>query len=89
MNQDEMNARLIVLETFVMTTLGLYLANSKNDPDYSKATAMIDYLRAASVSNASAAGDAVHKTAHAYADYLASMVAANLRQLRGEGGLSH
>jgi hypothetical protein len=34
MNEAETNGLPIVLETFVMMSLGVYLANSKNDPDY-------------------------------------------------------
>jgi hypothetical protein len=56
MNQNEIEGRLIVLEVFVITALALYLANSKNDPDYWKSTALLDHLRATSASNASAAG---------------------------------
>ncbi len=89
MNPDEISGRLIVLETFVMTSLGLYLANTKNDPSYSMAAAMLDHLREASVSNAAAASPAVQANTKAYSNHLVSVLTENLRLLRGEGGQSH
>jgi hypothetical protein len=89
MHSDEVSARLIVLETFAMMALGLYLANSRNDPDYSKSSALLEDLRLTSVSNAAAAGPAVQAAAQQYADHLASILAQNIRHLRGEGGQSH
>jgi hypothetical protein len=89
MNQDEISARLIVLETFAMMALGLYLANSRNDPDYSKSEALLEDLRQASVANAAAAGSSVQTVAKQYANHLASILADNIRHLRGEGGQSH
>jgi hypothetical protein len=89
MDSDEISGRLIVLETFVMTSLGLYLANTRNDPTYSMAAAMLDHLREASVSNAAAAPPAVQAKAKAYSDHLAAVLTENLRLLRGEGGQAH
>jgi hypothetical protein len=45
MTNDEIAGRLIVLEAFSMTALSLYLANARNDPDFSKAKALLDHLR--------------------------------------------
>ena len=89
MNQDEVSARLIVLETFATMALGLYLANSRNDPDYSKSSALLEDLRLTSVSIAAAAGPSVQALAQRYADHLTSILAENIRHLRGEGGQSH
>jgi hypothetical protein len=33
---DEIAGRLVVLEVFVVTAFGLYLSNSRNDPDFSR-----------------------------------------------------
>jgi hypothetical protein len=76
-------------ENFVMMSLGLYLANSRNDPDYSKSAALLENLRQSSVSIASAGGPAVQAAAQAYAEHLTSILAENLRSMRGEGGQSH
>jgi hypothetical protein len=89
MNQDEISARLIVLETFAMMALGLYLANSRNDPDYSRSSALVEQLRQASVANAASAGPSVRTAAKQYADHLASILGDNIRGLRGEAGQSH
>ena len=89
MNEAETNGRLIVLEAFVMMSLGLYLANSKNDPDYSKAAALLDHLRQTSTSIAATYPLAVQEAARKYSDDLTTVLAENLRQIRGEGGQSH
>jgi hypothetical protein len=90
MHSDEVSARLIVLETFVMMAVGLYLANSRNDPDYSKVTALIEHLKATSISNAAALASApVQAAAERYAGHLTSILAHEIRSLRGEGGQSH
>lgn len=90
MTDDEIAARLIVLEVFVMNAMGLYLSNSKNDPDYAKAAALIELLRDQAVSLAvaqlSPAGQAA---ARAYSSHVAGVLAENLRTLRGEGGKAH
>ena len=86
---DEANARLIVLETFAMMSLGLYLSKAKNDPDYSRSAAILDYLRQACVSNAAASSFGVQAVARTYSDHLASELAENLRQLRSECDRSH
>jgi hypothetical protein len=89
MDQNEVSGRLIVLETFVMTALGLYLSNSRNDPDYSKAAGILEHLRETSSLVASASGPAVRTAAQTYSEHLTSVLAENLRSMRGEGGQSH
>ena len=86
MTNDEIAARLKVLEVLNMTALGLYLANTKNDPDYSKANALLDYIRA---SISAASGDlspAGIQEAQRYGSKLTEILASNLRNMRGEGG---
>ena len=86
MTNDEIAGRLKVLEVLNMTALGLYLANSKNDPDYSKAAALLDYIRA-SISAASVDLNPVGiQEAQRYANKLTEILASNLRNMRGEGG---
>jgi hypothetical protein len=42
MPNEELSGQITALEVVAMTALGLYLANSRNDPDYQKAGALID-----------------------------------------------
>jgi len=86
---DEANARLIVLETFAMMSLGLYLLKAKNDTDCSRSAALLDHLRQACASNAAASSPAVQAATKGYSEQLASVLAENLRKLRCEGGRSH
>ena len=81
MKNGEIVGRLTALEVFSMTALGLYLANSRNDADYSKATALLDFLRQ-SVSNS--ASSLPQAEAAKYAEYLVSTLAKNLKTMRGE-----
>lgn len=89
MNNDEISARLIVLETFAMSALGLYLANSRNDPDYSKAAALIDYLKQSAISNSAATDPSVQNATQQYAEHLTSILMNSIRNLRGEDSRSH
>jgi len=89
MTNEEIEARLFVLEAFVMTALGMYLANASNDPTYEKATALLDFLRRTARSNAAASSPNVQAHAAAYSDFLTNLVTANLRLMRGESSQSH
>jgi hypothetical protein len=89
MSKDEIEGRLAALEVFTMTAFGLYLANSLNDPDYSKAVALLEHTRAAVTSLATALSPGAQKAANEYADHLVSILEENLRNLRGEGGQSY
>jgi len=84
MSNDEIAGRLVVLETFVMTSLGLYLANARNDPDYSKAEALLDHLRSTASTLASSLPIAAKLSAEGYADQLILTLTENLRAMRGE-----
>jgi hypothetical protein len=88
MTEDEVSARLIVLEVFAMTGIALYLANSRNDPDHSKAKALLDHMKqTVQDSRFQSSGEKV--TATRYAAELADQVLQNLRALHGEGGATH
>jgi hypothetical protein len=89
MSPDEIAGRLAALEVLTMTAFGLYLSNSRNDPDFSKAAALLDHTRAAVSSLAVALSPNAQRFANEYADHLLSVLAENLRTLRGEGGQSH
>jgi hypothetical protein len=83
MTDDEIAGRLVVLEVFATTAFGLYLSNARNDPDFSKATALLDHTRAAVSSLAATLPPQAQSAAHEYADHLLSVLAENLRNLRG------
>jgi hypothetical protein len=85
MTNERMYGRLKVLEVFSLTALGLYLANASNDPDYSKATAVLDYIRG-SVSTIPGLSSEAAEEAHKYANELTGLIAANLRVMRAEIG---
>lgn len=88
MTSDEMAGRLIVMEVMVMTSLGLYLANSRNDPDYSKAGALLEHMRQ-SVLTSRFQSPGEQAVAVRYVDDLITQLTATLRSLRGEGGSPH
>lgn len=86
MTNDEISARLHVLETATMLALGIYLANSRNDPTYEKAEALVQAFVSAARDNTRAEPATVQATAARYSDHLASILRENIRALRGEGG---
>lgn len=81
-----MSGRLKVLEVLTLTALGLYLANSKNDPDYSKASALLDYIRGSISATSIALSPEAIMEADRYASELTILIANNLRIMRGEVG---
>lgn len=87
MDIDELIARLSVVESFSMLALGLYLANSRNDPDYQKATALLHHLE--QLPHQMNLSPAQKVKAIAHASHLANEVRENLRAMRGEGGQAH
>jgi len=89
MSNDDIVGRLCALEIFSMTALGLYLANSRNDPDYAKATALLEHLRNSISLLASPLPAAAKAAAEAYGNHLLETLAQNLRTMRGEDGQSH
>jgi hypothetical protein len=89
MTNDEIAGRLVVLEAFSMTALGLYLANARNDPDFSKAAALLDHLKGTASSLAAGLPPTAKSAAETYADHLISVLTENLRSMRGEGTPPH
>ena len=89
MTETDIEARLIVLELFSMTAMGLYLANARNDPDYQKAKALLTWLCDAVAGETQQAPPPMQKAARDYAQHLTDRLRENLRALRGEGGQSH
>jgi hypothetical protein len=89
MTNDEMMGRIVVLEAFAMAALGLYLANSRNDPDFSKAAALLKHLKGAASSLAVGLPPTAKLAAEGYADHLVSVLTENLRAMRGEGAPPH
>ena len=89
MTDDEISGRLVALEILATMSLGLYLANTRNDPDYSKARAILDHMKAAIRNQAQVLPAAAQMAAQQYGDHLLGTVLENLRALRGEGGTTH
>jgi hypothetical protein len=87
MDIDELIARLSVVESFSMLALGLYLANSRNDPDYQKAGALLDHLE--QLPHQMPLTPEQKAKAVAHSRRLANEVRENLRVMRGEGGQAH
>jgi len=83
MTADELTGRMLVLEVIAMASLGLYLANSKNDPDMGKARALLDFLRKMIADKAIELKESQRPEALRYSDDLLSQVLENLKALRG------
>jgi len=79
----ELEGRLLALEVMAMSALGIYLSNSRNDPDMSKAIAFLNYLRQFIRDRASGLSEDARASADKWGDDLLSQVLENLRQLRG------
>jgi hypothetical protein len=84
MTTAEIEARLLALEIISTTALGLYLANSRNDPDYSKAFSLLDFLRQSVAHSAAPVPPDVKIEAAKYMEEVVSILASNLRNMRGE-----
>jgi hypothetical protein len=89
MSYDEIIARLAVLEVFTMTSFGLHLAIAKVILIIQTPLPILDSTREAVTNLTVALSPAAQAAATAYSDYLLSILAENLRNLRGEGGRSH
>jgi hypothetical protein len=88
-DDDELAGRLCAVEVIAMMAMGMYLANAKNDPDYSKAGAIIEVLRRAVVDQLPDLPEGARPYALAYSGELLDTLSRNLRTLRGEGGSTH
>jgi hypothetical protein len=67
----------------------MYLANSRNDPDYQKAGALIEHMRHAIANQATALPEQARRHAILHGNGLLDTLTANLRSLRGEGGATN
>jgi hypothetical protein len=79
--------RLAALEVLAMTSLGLYLANAKNDPDGSRTQAFLDFLRVSIAGRAADLPPTGLREAQRYGDELLSLVQQNLPALVGQTSL--
>lgn len=84
---DETKGRLMVVEMLAMTSLGIVMASAGNDPDLSKARAILDFIRSTVGERADAEGysPAAKEAARHYADDLLSQALENLKLLRNGG----
>jgi len=85
MPNEELAGQITALEVVAMTALGLYLANSRNDPDYQKAGALIEHMRQSVEQKAHDLPLAARAHAVGYGNRLLDTMSENLRALRGEG----
>jgi hypothetical protein len=83
-SNEELSGRMMTLEIIAITTLGLYIANSRNDPDMALARGLLSYLRDMIDQKARELPDAAALSARSYADDLLSQVLESLKLLRGE-----
>ena len=83
MSADQLAGRLCALEVIALTALGMYLSNSKNDPE--KVDAVMERLRGLIAVNAAELSHGARSYAIQYGNALLDMVSANLQALRGEG----
>jgi hypothetical protein len=82
--------RVAVLESISVAIMAIYLANARNDPDYSRAKALLDAIRSDAVRGIGFLPDDVRKEGEAYLDKLLEKLFASLPSMRGEsGGQSH
>ena len=79
----QLTGRLQAVETLAVASLGLYLANSSNDPDFSKSRSLLDFIRNFSNAKANDLEPEAADAARHHADDLLSQVLENLRLLRG------
>lgn len=89
MTNIEIAGRLLALEIISTTALALYLANSRNDPDYSKANALLDFLRESVAHSAAPVSADIKSEATKYTEQLVALLASNLKTMRGEKGEHH
>ena len=84
---DETKGRMMVLEMLAMTSLGIVMASAGNDPDMSKARAILDFIRSTVGQRADEEGFSPEAKASArhYADDLLSQALENLKLLRNGG----
>ena len=84
MSIDELTGRMVALEVIAMTALGMYLANSENDPDMALSRGVLDHMRELIAVKAEELSEVGRVAAIHYADDLLSQVLENLPGLRGK-----
>jgi hypothetical protein len=82
-SNEELSGRMMTLEVIAITALGLYIANSRNDPDLTLARGLLDHLRNMIDQKARELPDAAALSARSYSDELLSQVLESLNVLRG------
>jgi hypothetical protein len=84
MTDEEMRGRLVVLEVFSMTALGIIFALiARDDPKHEKTIATLDGLKVAAERRLNEAGDpAIVEPGELYLDELLSELSRNLGVLR-------
>ena len=86
MSNEQVAGRIAVIETLSITALGLYLANSSNDPDYSKANFLLDWLQRSISERVANLNLDAKIDAEQYAGEVITTLRSQLRVLRGEAG---
>jgi hypothetical protein len=72
-----------------MTMSGIMLASAPNDPDFSKAQAILEHVRQVVQAAAAVHPPAVQLAAKRYAEALLAQAAENLPRMRGTPGARH
>jgi len=80
---DEIAGRLIVLETFAMTALGLCLATGSADSGFKRAHMLLEHLKGTIRSLGAGVSPEVKKAAEGYGGYLIDLVSKNLKVIEG------
>jgi hypothetical protein len=86
MNADQISGRLVALEVLSTLAIGLYLVNSRNDPDYSKAEALLSQMQQKINSQAQTLPPEARAAAREYGEHLRSLLSKALRSMRIEEG---
>ena len=85
---SELEGQIAVLEVVNVVTLGLYLANTKNDPNFERARALLDFIRDFALKKTAEdlPSPEARQAAARYTDSLLSQVLESVPHLRGSNG---
>ena len=83
MNEDAIIARLAALETLAGSCLTFLLASAGNDPDLSKAKAILDVINAEADQGMKHLPAKIHDEAKTYLTNITNQVLQNVKALRG------
>lgn len=80
MTENDMAARLVVLESMFLTTIGIVFAiTGESDPDHAKAVGVLNYVKAHAKMRLNETGDTiVIRTGEDYVDLLVSELSEGL-----------